>query len=87
MIMRLTTDNIKFVKELRNNGMTYSWYVGMKSNYVSDGRNYVHYENGKTVVKEYKKEDLPKAVRKFLEDKREEIFAVNDEETIVYIYR
>lgn len=87
MIMRLTTDNIDFVKEIRKNGMPYSWYISMKSRNVSDGRNFVHYENGKTVVKEYKKEDLPKAVQKFLEGKIAEIFAKNDEETTVYIYK
>ena len=85
--MRLTTENIAFVKEIRNNGMSYSWYVSMKSRNISDGRNFVNYENGKSVVKEYKKEDLPKAVQKFLEGKKAEIFAKNDEETIVYVYR
>lgn len=72
-MMRLTVDNIKFVKVHDYNGMPYSWMVVMKSGRVSDSRNYVNYENNKTVVKEYPQEWLPKAVQKFIEDAAEEL--------------
>ena len=76
--MRLTTNNIAFVKELRINDMSYSWYVALKSNRVlkrnrvSNTHNYVNYEDGKTVVKEYPMDRLPKSVQKFIADKMPE---------------
>lgn len=65
--MRLKTNNIKFVKELTHNGITYEWFVAMKSNSVSDARMFVNHENGRTILAEYPKEMLPKTVQKFLE--------------------
>lgn len=78
--MRLTVNNIRFVKVYTLYGITYQWYVAMKSNYVSDGRTYVnYYENGVTAVKEYPLESLPKTVQKFLELALvEEHFTVGD---------
>lgn len=64
--------DIKFVKRLEQDGVTYSWFVASKSNRVSDSRNYVNYENGKTVVKEFPKEALPKMVQKFIDSHNEE---------------
>lgn len=64
--------DIAFVKRLEQDGVTYSWFVAHKSNRVSDSRNYVNYENGKTVVKEYRKESLPKMIQKFIDSHTEE---------------
>ena len=63
---------IKFVKRLEHEGVTYSWFVANKSNRVSDSRNFVNYENGRTVIKEYSKEALPKMVQKFIDSHNEE---------------
>ncbi len=65
-MMRLTENNIKAVRELTADGMTYSWFVVMKSGWVSDSRNYINWENGRTTVKEYPLEWLPKAVQNFV---------------------
>ena len=66
--MKLTTNNIRFVKVLVKNGITYEVHVAMKSHLVSDSRTYVNYdENGTTVVADYPFEKLPKAVQKFIQ--------------------
>lgn len=64
--MRLTENNIKFVKEKRLNGITYGYFISMKSNLISDCRDYINYENGVTVAKEYEFERLPKTVQNFI---------------------
>ena len=65
--MRLTVKNISFVKERTKNGVTYGWFIGLKSPNVSDSINYAVYEDGKTVAKEYPLDLLPASVRKFIE--------------------
>lgn len=89
--MKLTVNNIQFVKRIEMNGLTYNWFVSMKSNAVSDSRNFINYENGKTVMKEYKFEILPAAVRKFVETHSEELFTEmtfkDGDEYKVYIIR
>lgn len=65
-MMRLIENNIKFVKEMQLNGMTYSYFVSMKSNSISDSRSYINYENDVTVAKEYEFERLPKSVQNFI---------------------
>ena len=65
--MRLTLNNIKFVKEHRYNGVTYAWYVAMKSNLVSDGLYFRYYtDKGISGHIEYPVTDLPKTVQKYL---------------------
>lgn len=64
--------DIKFVKRMEQDGLTYAWFVASKSNRVSDSRQFINYENGKTCVKEYKKEDLPKMIQKFIDSHNEE---------------
>lgn len=64
--MRLAEKNISFVRRLEQDGITYCWFVGMKSNRVSDSREYVNWENGKTVVKKYPLHWLPKSVLNFV---------------------
>jgi hypothetical protein len=86
--MRLTTNNIKFVKELTHNGTTYSWFVSLKEQAFS--QSFTNYnEEGRTIVAEYTKDRLPKAVQKFLENKNAELFSINDrdEAYVTYIYR
>lgn len=91
MPMKLTTNNIKFVKELTCDGRTYSWFVAMKSGYVSDSRNYINYENGKTTSKyEFPKGRLPKAVQKFIDNSSREEFDTSEHHGSAfaqYIYR
>ena len=84
-MMRLTTNNIKFVKELTCDGITYGWFV-------SDSRNYINYENGKTTCKQtFPKNQLPKAVQKFIENSVPELFLYDEQNTYgalaQYIYR
>lgn len=67
--MRLTANNIKFVRELSKDGITYQWFVSMRSGNVSDSRCYVNYdESGKTVAELYPFDNLPKAVQKYIYD-------------------
>lgn len=63
--MRLTENNIKFVKELQLDGIAYEYYVSIKG---GDSRTYINYENNKTVAKEYEFERLPKAVQNFIKN-------------------
>lgn len=86
--MRLTTNNIGFVKELTEDGVTYNWYVAMKNYRTIDGRCYCHYSpEGRTIVKEYKKEDLPKSVQAFINSHERTVFTQTDENHIHYIYK
>lgn len=80
----LTVKNIKWIKELTKDGITYKWFVSLKKN---DSRVFINYENGKTVVKEYSKDRLPKTVQKFLEDKQRKEYE-NDEKLgfVSYVY-
>lgn len=65
--MRLSENNILFIKELRKDGITYEWFVCMKSRNASDSRQYVNYDKtGKTIIASYEKERLPKAAQNFL---------------------
>jgi hypothetical protein len=86
--MRLTANNIKFVKEHTNNGMTYAWFVSLKEQAFS--REFINYnEEGRTICAEYPKNKLPKEVQKFLEGKTAELFSTygENEEFVTYIYR
>lgn len=65
--MRLIEKNIRHVIRSEMDGVTYSYFVAMKSGWVSDSRDFINYENGRTVVKLYKFEWLPAAVRKFVQ--------------------
>lgn len=66
-MMNLTVNNIKHVVEHTVNGYSYGWFVAMKSNKVSDSRNFINYKGGKTTnTIEYPAEKLPKSVQKFI---------------------
>lgn len=87
--MRLTINNIAFVKELTCDGLTYEWFVSMKSGRASDSILYVNYENNKTVVKEFEKDRLPASVRKFIDRHTKREFSKDtyqNKEFIHYIY-
>lgn len=84
--MKLTVNNIQFVKRMESDGITYEWFVAMKSNRVSDSRMFTNYENNRTVVKEFGIDRLPATVRKFVETHKEEVFSTNDNHT-VFIYK
>lgn len=60
--MRLAYDNILMVKALEFQGNKYSWSVSMKSNMVSDQR---QYSTG-DIYKHYLVSDLPVCVQKFI---------------------
>lgn len=87
--MNFTANNIAFVKRQELDGMTYSWFVALKSGRVSDTRSYINYnEDGKTCIKPYEKELLPKAVQKFINTHSESVFTEDeDNKFIVYIIR
>ena len=94
-MMRLTTNNILFVKELTVGGMPYCWFVSMKSNCVSDAREYKHIDDrGFTICKEYPRELLPKCVRVFIESSYPETLRAEEQSVfdpekpfVEYIYR
>lgn len=78
--MRLTTNNIAFVKELTRDGVTYGWFVAMKSQRVSDARSYSYTP----------KFQLPVSVQRFIAERSREVFDEHDwheEHYIHYIYR
>ena len=87
--MRLTEKNIVFVKQSVYNGVTYSWFV-KTGKYVSDCRDFINCKDGKTVVKDYPLESLPKSVQKFVSKRKAELFSscgTDDNKFEFYIYR
>ena len=75
--MRLSLNNILFVKEVEHNGESKCFYVAMISHCVSDLR---RYEPG----------ELPATVRKFIEKRRPVLFHHSEDELLaldIYIYR
>ena len=64
--MRLTENNIVAVKELTRYGMTYGWVLDMRNGKEKEAREFINYREGKTVIEEYERERLPKAVQNFL---------------------
>lgn len=84
--MRMTKNNIKFVKRLEKEGTTYNWFVKMKDGTAHD---YINYRNGRTVAEEYKLDRLPKAVQSFVKEHEESIWTDERETTgfAHYIYR
>ena len=84
--MRLTKNNIRFVKRLEMDGITYGWFVSMVGGRISDSREYINYADGKTVATEYSFDRLPAAVRAFVEGHQESIFTDgNDSGFMEYI--
>lgn len=95
--MRLTKSNIRFVKELTMDGLTYGWYVSLGS--VSASREYINYEaydlmdnrSFRTVCKEYEKEKLPSYVLQFISEHERKIWTSEDfgngENYTEYIYK
>ena len=88
--MRLTENNIRHIVEHTYNGMPYGYYVAMKSGRISDSREFINYdEKGRTTIKEFKKEWLPKSVQKFL-DHHDPILTAADtemEDFATYLYK
>ena len=83
--MRLTENNIRFVKEYTVDGITYGWYVCMKSNKVSDGRNYSAHG-----FELYPVDKLPKTVQNFIQKHSWEIwnyYEDHEHEFTTYIYK
>ncbi len=80
--MRLTKYNIKFVKESICNDLTYAYYVVMNDLEIVS---YINHENNRTVVKEFKKEWLPKTVQTFIKEHNKKIFSKMEDETDIYI--
>lgn len=76
--MRLTINNIAFARRREKDGITYGWFIAMKTHKVCDSRDYSIHENGKTVVKPYPLEDLPSTVQNFIKSHTE--YLVLDEE-------
>ena len=86
--MRLTVNNIDFVKELTEDGISYNWFVAMKSGRICDSIHYAHYDKDRrTIVKEIKKEDLPKTVQKFIDTHERMQFEKIDARHYCYIYK
>lgn len=65
--MKLTESNIRLVRELTRDDITYAYFVCMKSGRVSDSREFINYDDtGKTVSDYYDEERLPKSVQNFM---------------------
>ena len=78
--MRLTENNIKFVKQMTVNGTTRKYAVILKSNYVSDIK----------IFTELKKDELPKSVQNFMSKHKRELFEeeiINGNEYKNYIFK
>lgn len=93
--MKLSYNNIDFVRARTHNGTAYGYFVKMKSNRMSDNRDYcLTNQNGKTdMTLEYKFEWLPKTVQRFLlmhvpeRDEAMNKMLGEDESVVFYIYR
>ena len=90
--MRLTANNIRFVKELTTNGITWGWHVAMKDYQPFSARYYRNTDkNGVNMHTEYPKESLPKSVQKYLENNKKELYQTietkNFGKYVEYIYQ
>lgn len=90
--MRLTANNIRFVKELTTNGITWGWHIAMKDYQLSSARYYTNTDkNGMNMHTEYPKELLPKSVQKFLENSQRELYQTIENKKygqyVEYIYQ
>ena len=79
--MKLVECNIDRVMRHDKNGVPYLWFVRMKSNRISDTRefvNYVEYRPGRyrTTSDPYPIDRLPKAVQNFIHKHTEELYKV-----------
>lgn len=83
----MKTTDIRFIKRFEKDGVTYCWYIANKSYNISDGREFINYENGKTVVKEYKKEDLPKYAQRYIATHNESVLQDFENGFIHYIIK
>ena len=81
--MRLKAENILFVKEHLMDGEDNGWYVGMKSNWVADGREYKNRESLPPTVKKFCANHLREEFQRLKWEYRGEEIS----ETITYIYR
>lgn len=85
--MRLTKNNIRFVKELIHKGIVYEYVVVMKSGYVSDTRIFLETDSGgKSTGKPYDKTNLPKSVLAFIDGHSRVQFDCIDKDYEIYIY-
>ena len=67
--MTLSKNSISFVKMHMKNGVPYTWFVSLKSGYVSDARSYSNYDDrGRTTSEPLKLSFLPKSVQAFVID-------------------
>ena len=78
-IMRLTKNNILFVKRYTCFSVTYEWFVGMKSRRVCDSRCFSTTDGKKTIIEEYPVTELPKSVQDFINE-HEEVLLNNPED-------
>lgn len=62
----MRASNIKSVRRLEFDGITYAWFVASKEPFRTPSREYIHYENGRTCVKSYPFEMLPKYVKDYI---------------------
>lgn len=83
----MRTKDIKFVKRLERNGMTYGWFVASRNTATAQSREYINYENGKTCVKPYPVENLPKYVKAFIDNHAESLFESIGDEFNQYIIK
>ena len=79
MDMKLVKSNIDFIKRSELNGVTYCWFVVMKSHRVSDSREYINYDGNRTCVMDYSINRLPAAVRAFIQEHSETLSLDNGE--------
>ena len=70
----MRTSNIKFVKRMECDGVTYGWFIASKNTTTAPSREFINYEDGKTCIKPYPVENLPKYVKAFIDSHAESLF-------------
>jgi hypothetical protein len=64
----MATRKINFVKELTKDGVTYEWFVAFDDYRVSSALCYCNVDvRGRTCIKAFPKEKLPKYIQKFID--------------------
>lgn len=69
--MRLSKNNIDHICMHEKNDIPYGYFVAMKSNCVSDSREYINHKENHSVAEYYPLEWLPKTVQKFIDERIE----------------
>ena len=79
--MKLTKNNIDFVKALEMNGVIYEWFIKLKN---GETKIYINMEKGKTIVSEYLKEWLPVSIIQYIDQHEKEEISKEEEKNNIF---